>query len=296
MIDHDKTAQERERFKAWWDNPIASESMLKGMAWEGWQARAALDTGAVPEGWMLVPVEPTQEMFDAGMKHRAGHPCNVMDGYTAMLAVAPQPPASAVVDHEQQSVSSNDACVSRVSYNAASSSAGKEPARDRTIDHLEYTIDGLRCDLDSALDVLIRRINGEADLDSAANWLRLNYPGRSEQINSAPRHPASASAEPLGHFGHHPEPATDFCVEVEEIEGEAENIRVGFENGTPSRDELRSRIERAMEFRVGVDEGAVRAKDRLREIEAEFYAPASARAGRLLDGLEHNALPEGKTA
>ncbi len=87
----DKT--ERERFEAWWDNPGPCDEALKGVSWQAWQARAALDTGGVPEGWMLVPVEPTQEMFDAGMKHRAGHPCNVMDGYTAMLAVAPQPPA-----------------------------------------------------------------------------------------------------------------------------------------------------------------------------------------------------------
>lgn len=42
--------------------------------------------------------------------------------------------------------------------------------------------DGLQADLDSALDVLERRIIGEADLPSAFQWLRLNYPDRAEAL------------------------------------------------------------------------------------------------------------------
>lgn len=36
--------------------------------------------------------------------------------------------------------------------------------------------DGAISDLESALQVLARRINGEKDLDSARTWLELNYP------------------------------------------------------------------------------------------------------------------------
>jgi len=65
-------------------------------------------------------------------------------------------------------------------------------------------------------------------------------------------------------FGHHPDPATDFCVEVEALLGEIENRRIGFENGTPNQAELDQRIERAMSFRVGGDPHAVMAKQQLR--------------------------------
>jgi len=81
----------------------------------------------------------------------------------------------------------------------------------------------------------------------------------------------SATAEPVAQgesdvakFGHHPDPATDFCVEVEALLGEIENRRIGFENGTPNQAELDQRIERAMSFRVGGDPHAVMAKQQLR--------------------------------
>jgi hypothetical protein len=76
--------------------------------------------------------------------------------------------------------------------------------------------------------------------------------------------------ERLARFGHHPDPAIDFCIEVEVLEGETHNIAVGFTNGTPPRAEIAERIARAMEFRVGGDEGAVNAKCELRKIEAAF--------------------------
>lgn len=43
-------------------------------------------------------------------------------------------------------------------------------------DELRYKIDALESELDETLDVLIRRIKGEADLASAKRWLGLNYP------------------------------------------------------------------------------------------------------------------------
>lgn len=64
------------------------------------------------------------------------------------------------------------------------------------VEHVELLIDaasraddGMKDDLDAALDALIRRINGEADLASAAEWVRLNYPGRAKDLR--PVAPAS---------------------------------------------------------------------------------------------------------
>lgn len=78
--------------------------------------------------------------------------------------------------------------------------------------------------------------------------------------------------EKLGRFGHHPDPALDFCVEVEKIKGEWLNIRIGFESGTPAMVELRQRIEKAIQFRVGGDLNAVEAKRLLRRIDAEMQS------------------------
>ncbi|RWX72522.1 DUF1653 domain-containing protein [Mesorhizobium sp. M2A.F.Ca.ET.039.01.1.1] len=52
------------------------------------------------------------------------------------------------------------------------------------LDQAQDKIDGLSADLDSALEVLIRRINGEADLASAAEWVRLNYPNLAGKIGN----------------------------------------------------------------------------------------------------------------
>ncbi len=77
--------------------------------------------------------------------------------------------------------------------------------------------------------------------------------------------------EDLGRFGHHPDPAIDFCVEVETIESEHFNTKIGFTSGTPTADELRKRVDRAMSFRVGGDLNAIAAKQLLRAIEEEIW-------------------------
>lgn len=69
----------------------------------------------------------------------------------------------------------------------------------------------------------------------------------------------------LGRFDHHPDPATDFCVEVEAIEGELRNLQLGLDHAPKPADLLR-RINLALEFKTGGDEGAVKAKGALREI------------------------------
>ncbi len=73
--------------------------------------------------------------------------------------------------------------------------------------------------------------------------------------------------EKLGRFDHHPDPAIDFCVEVEAIQGMAYEARAGM----IGMGDIRNRIFRAMQFRVGGDEGAVRAKAMLREAEGEMF-------------------------
>lgn len=70
----------------------------------------------------------------------------------------------------------------------------------------------------------------------------------------------------LGRFGHHPDPAIDFCHEVDCCENDAFDLRG--EVGIELRGALLLRIERAMSFRVGGDAGAVAAKQNLRALEA----------------------------
>ncbi len=55
-------------------------------------------------------------------------------------------------------------------------------------------------------------------------------------------------------FDHHPDPAIDFCVEVEELQGMAYNRSVGFD---PEPD-LDRRLEKALTFRVAAEEAAIR--------------------------------------
>lgn len=109
MTETDNTAQERERFEAWWNariSPPDPSPFPKQFAWDGWQARAALVTYAIPPRWKLVPEDATDAMIDAadGVDWAGG------DGDTAavchniwyaMLAAAPQPPASSGADDAQ---------------------------------------------------------------------------------------------------------------------------------------------------------------------------------------------------
>lgn len=69
----------------------------------------------------------------------------------------------------------------------------------------------------------------------------------------------------LARFGHHPDPAFDFCHEVECCENDAYDLRG--EGGVHMRGALLLRIERAMTFRVGGDQGCVAAKQSLRDLE-----------------------------
>lgn len=68
--------------------------------------------------------------------------------------------------------------------------------------------------------------------------------------------------EKLGRFGHHPDPAIDFCVEVDYLKGM--QYDVGCRRASEA--EFNDRVARAMEFRVGGDQHAIAAKAVLREM------------------------------
>lgn len=76
-----------------------------------------------------------------------------------------------------------------------------------------------------------------------------------------------ATEQEVGRFNHHPDPAIDFCVEVEEIQSIAYDRSIGFHN--PDDAGLADRIFRAMQFNVGGDANAVSAKAMLRDIERQ---------------------------
>ena len=58
--------KEREAFEEWYENHkpvLLVENIVKGTARAAWQAAQAQ---AIPEGFVVVPKEPTQKMLNAG--------------------------------------------------------------------------------------------------------------------------------------------------------------------------------------------------------------------------------------
>ena len=74
------------------------------------------------------------------------------------------------------------------------------------------------------------------------------------------------TGERLARFGHHADAATDYCLEVECVEGLVADVRARLQDP----DEVEKRIERAMYFRVGGDLHAVNAKHVLRQCEGQL--------------------------
>lgn len=84
--------------------------------------------------------------------------------------------------------------------------------------------------------------------------------------------------EKLALFNHHPDPAIDFCIEVESLQAIAADRRITRRNPSfrnPEDGSLEKRVLRAMSFRVGGDVQAVAAKSELRALEAEVLAGRS---------------------
>lgn len=109
------------------------------------------------------------------------------------------------------------------------------------------------------------------EIGDAIRTAPLATPGAGNE-SDIPHAPEPAPAAILGRFDHHPDPAIDFCVEVEAIEGLAYDVGAGLADAN----ELRERVARAMTFCVGGDAGAVTAKTLLRQIEAGLQDPAPA--------------------
>lgn len=95
----------------------------------------------------------------------------------------------------------------------------------------------------------------------------------------------SGVTQKLGRFDHHPEAASDFCVEVDAIEGMEADVNAGLS----SRIQLIARIDDAMMFRVGGDPLAVQAKNQLRKIEARVKP--SIRSNFRVDGERVQVCP-----
>lgn len=72
----------------------------------------------------------------------------------------------------------------------------------------------------------------------------------------------AALCDGVARFGHHPDPTTDFCIEVDVIEGKVYDVSVDF----ATYDDVAPRVSRAMEFRVGGDAHAIAAKAALRTL------------------------------
>lgn len=68
--------------------------------------------------------------------------------------------------------------------------------------------------------------------------------------------------EKLGRFGHHPDPAIDFCCEVDALVA----LQWEVANRIQPEFKLSDRVAKALEFRVGGDERSVKAKAILREM------------------------------
>ena len=63
-------------------------------------------------------------------------------------------------------------------------------------------------------------------------------------------------------YEHHPDPATAYCIEVDILEGLFFDMR----HGMAQKEDVSYRAARAMQFKVGGDERAIAAKNRLREL------------------------------
>ena len=96
--------KEREAFEAWFESQFESTKLDKfddgvywheraQMSWEAWQAAKVQ---AVPEGFVVVPKEPTESMLDASMRRQWDEPSSPYEDmdllkYKAMIAAAQEP-------------------------------------------------------------------------------------------------------------------------------------------------------------------------------------------------------------
>lgn len=80
---------ERERFEKWFDDYDENLELKDRDRELMFIAYKAATKAAVPEGWKLVPVEPTEQMYLAGVKRCIFASESISIIYKAMLAAAP---------------------------------------------------------------------------------------------------------------------------------------------------------------------------------------------------------------
>jgi hypothetical protein len=88
---------ERKLYEDWLhQSPEFADTIIS--AWDVWLGRAALSAPAVPEGWKLVPIEPTPEMMAAAVQEICYGPeggftriAGPSRAWRVMLAAAPSP-------------------------------------------------------------------------------------------------------------------------------------------------------------------------------------------------------------
>jgi hypothetical protein len=117
---------------------------------------------------------------------------------------------------------------------------------------------------------------GVIDAD-AYDWLQLYV--RDPQAAASVATAQAPKAD--GRFGHHADPANDFCIEVECLTARLYNARIGFNKSGLEPETVESvqrDIERALQFRVGGDPIAVRAMQELRGL--RHPAPAATEAAQ----------------
>lgn len=75
----------------------------------------------------------------------------------------------------------------------------------------------------------------------------------------------------LGRYGHHPDPSTDFCIEVDCCEGLLADVNADL----ATYDDVSHRFVMANDFRVGGDQYAIAAKAALRRAtdQLQRFAP-----------------------
>ena len=112
-MTYTSTEQERAEFEARfkhldltqepdsWGAPRYKHDAIS-LAWEAWQTARRAQVVLVPQGWKLVPVEPTEKMISEGCcaqtlkdGHRYIGECAAKTAWSFMLAAAPTPPAAA---------------------------------------------------------------------------------------------------------------------------------------------------------------------------------------------------------
>jgi hypothetical protein len=93
----EQPVQEPVAFLHWYDNAHWGNEDFKEGCHRAWNAAIEYTTPpaqpAVPEGWKLVPVEPTEIMQDAGVVVMPTVDCHPYDAgmvYKAMIAAAPK--------------------------------------------------------------------------------------------------------------------------------------------------------------------------------------------------------------